>query len=140
MKAITEKQFNNFVEFASKRSREIKNLTPDVMSELYALMGKGKFKESVCLGQSSIFACWIGNKDYFSIKNRIKNLAGNDYKSRIMRTAYQRYLKDIGAPTIAVTIPRENNTLIQFAITCPFYDTNICILKNFTFTTEKEKI
>ncbi|MEA3313325.1 MAG: hypothetical protein U9Q18_03000 [Caldisericota bacterium] len=126
--------------FAEKTKKETESIIPGVVDELNVLRAKGEFVETICLGQSSKFACWEGNKKIFDIKNRLKGIREDNYQDRILKATYKRYLKALGKPTITVFIHREDETFVKCVVDCPFYDTITCVLKNFTYHKEREEL
>ncbi len=125
----------DFRKFAEEAQRKIREAIPRVMDELTRLKEDGRFVELVCLGRSREYSCWVGNKRFFDVRNRLRSIAGDSLQERLLREDLEKMLKTMDEPSIAVM-----KGDLKFSITCPFYDTDICPLKDFSYTKKEEEL
>ena len=125
----------DFRKFAEEAQRKIREATPGVMEELKRFKEGGRFIELVCLGRSGEYSCWEGNKRFFDVRNRLRSIAGDSLQERLLREDLEKMLKTMDEPSIAVM-----KGDLKFSITCPFYDTDICPLKDFSYTEKEEEL
>jgi len=126
-----------FKKFAVKAKKDIEQYKEDVRAELYA-MGD-KFPDAVCNVSGGIFSCWEGNKNYFTLKNEIKDMYVGDYQSRAFKATREKQLKNMGEPVVAVKIA-EGDGFVRFLIECPYWKTSMCKLRNFNYNPKKNKL
>ena len=124
-----------FKKFAEEAQRKIREAIPRVMDELTRLKEDGRFVELVCLGRSREYSCWVGNKRFFDVKNRLRDITGDSLDERLLKKGLEEILETTDEPSIAVT-----KGDLKFSVTCPFYDTDICPLKDFSYTEKEETL
>ena len=125
----------DFRKFAEEAQRKIREATPEVMDELKRFKEEGRFVEIVCLGRSKEYSCWVGNKRFFDVRNRLRDIAGDSLDERLLKKDLEEMLETMDEPSIAVT-----KGDLKFSVTCPFYDTDICPLKDFSYTEKGEEL
>jgi len=125
----------DFKKFAEEAQRKIREATPEVMDELTRLKENGRFVELVCLGRSREYSCWVGNKRFFDVKNRLRDITGDSLDERLLKKGLEEILETTDEPSIAVM-----KGDLKFSVTCPFYDTDICPLKDFSYTEKEETL
>lgn len=130
-----------FRKMAEEKVEEIRKYKRDVLDELRRLIKEGKYQDYVCRGESGIFQCAVEqNKIYFDTLNRLGDFDGSWY-GKITRDSYRRHLGEIGSPVVNVSIPSEDGEYyIKFAVKCPAYSSDRCLLKNFSYKKKKEGI